>query len=118
MFDEINTRKYVSILYIPKLLVILNYYFKGSNEYFSDKKFKLKYRLGRHILTHEQRLELCPVCGKGFATKSRARIHVRFVHNKEPRKRLKCHECEYTSLKKERLKYHIKSKYLCLFITN
>lgn len=76
-------------------------------------KFKLKCLLARHTSIHyEQKFELCPVCGTGFSTRSNAIRHVRLVHNKEALKRLKCQECEYTSLTKQRLKSHIKGMFI------
>ena len=72
------------------------------------KKFPTQDRLNRHVkCVHEKfRSVMCPICGKGFGSKSSLKIHANIHTGIRP---YACHLCELAFFQKPHLTKHIKS---------
>ncbi|XP_037827216.1 zinc finger protein 583-like [Lucilia sericata] len=70
------------------------------------KDYLMMEHLKTHLLTHTEQYFQCDICNHKFATHKTLRMHVRTIHEDEPR--FKCSFCSKPFRRKHHLEYHLK----------
>ncbi|KAI8120638.1 hypothetical protein FF38_04280 [Lucilia cuprina] len=70
------------------------------------KSYLMMEHLKTHLLTHTEQNFQCDICNHKFATHKTLRMHVRTIHEDEPR--FKCSFCSKPFRRKHHLEYHLK----------